>query len=139
MTDPLSITAGIIAVCDLASRLVNYLDDVRNASEDIKRFRKELQNTSEILHNLCDLAEKLSSFGIPFPAFNTLRAKEGPLDQFKGILESLTLRLGIGKKGIKRVIRMITWPLGKDVINEMIASLERYKGLFLLALSNDQT
>jgi hypothetical protein len=138
MAEPLGFVASIIAVSQLATSVVHYLDGVRNASEDVRVLREELANISRTLYQLHDLAKHFSEFKIPFPAIQTLQAREGPLEQFKKILEAMSSRLGPDERGFKRVYRSIRWPLRKDEVNDLLTSLERYKTLFLLALSNDQ-
>jgi hypothetical protein len=138
MAEALGLAASIIAVSQLTTTVVHYLDGVRNASEDVRSLREELTNTSRILYQLRDLATLFSDSNIPFPAIQTLQASGGPLEQFKKILEALSSQLGRDERGFKHVSRLVGWPLRKDEVKEILASLERYKTLFLLALSNDQ-
>jgi hypothetical protein len=139
MAEALGLIASITAVCEAAGTIVQYLNDVRSASEDTKQVRTELRNLCGILHSIRDLAKDLPDFSTLFPGFNALLGKEGALEQFKDVLEDLTLRLGIGQRGVRHAASLITWPLRKNGTNEMVASLERYKTIFVLALTNDHS
>lgn len=138
MAETLGVVASILTVSELAISVARYLDRVRDASHDIDTLRKELANIARILHSLHDLTKRLSEFKVPFPAMQMLQGKEGPLEQFKQILETLCSRLELNDRGFKQVYRSINWPLRKDGVNELLTSVERYKSLFSLALNNDQ-
>lgn len=139
MTDPLSITASAVGLCALAVKIVQYLDGIHDAPEDIKAFRQELANTSLALRLLSDHTKALAWFSIPFPSFEALTGKDGPLDRFGNILNLLMMKLGLGETAPKRTTRLLTWPFRKTEINELLECLERYKTLFLLAMGHDQS
>jgi hypothetical protein len=70
----------------------------------------------------------------------SLNGPNGPIDQFKRLLEQLasTLVSGQGrKKGLNEFGRTLAWPFKKDEINGLLSALERQKSLFHLALQND--
>jgi hypothetical protein len=52
MTDPLSVTASIIAVLQLSSTVLRYLVNVKNASADRKSLIREISSTHGILSTL---------------------------------------------------------------------------------------
>ena len=54
MADPLSITSGILAVLQLASRVVQYLNAVREASNDKQRLVAEIGSVTGFLYLLKD-------------------------------------------------------------------------------------
>lgn len=50
--DPLSITAGIIAILQLSSKVISYLNDVMNASKDCAKCAVEVSNLHSLLLDL---------------------------------------------------------------------------------------
>jgi hypothetical protein len=50
--DPLSVTASIIAIIQLSSKIVEYLTGVKNASRELQKCAVELPNLHSLLLNL---------------------------------------------------------------------------------------
>jgi hypothetical protein len=138
MAELLGLVGSIIAVGQLTTTVVNYLDGALNASEEVKSLREELTNISRILDQLQERAKLFEVLKIPFPTIQTLLGSGGPLEQFQKILTVFESRLGQDKKGFKQVYKMMGWPLRKEEVRDILASLERYKMLFIFALNNDQ-
>lgn len=138
MAEALGLFAAIIAVSTLAKNVVSYLGGVRNASAEVKDLQNELASAADTLYRLHDLAKILSDAKIPFPTVQTLTTTGGPLEQFRKILEALSSRLEHKTGGVKHMYKVVSWPLRRDEIKGILDSLERYKTLFLLALSNNQ-
>jgi hypothetical protein len=70
------------------------------------------------------------------PVFTTLGTPEGPLDQFKMLLDRMAVKLAPAA-GLKKAGRAIVWPFRKEEFRDMLAATERHKTLFMLALQND--
>jgi hypothetical protein len=136
MADPLSVTASIITVLDLAAKVTSYLKDVKGGAEERLRLRDELRNTVTLLHMLKDRAEDVEYQGTWAPSIQSLGSLDGPLDQFRKILESLVDRLASAGK-IRSIAQALKWPFDKEHIIVTLNALERQKSLFALALQND--
>ena len=70
----------------------------------------------------------------------SLSGPNGPVDQFRRLLEQLSSRLAPGKgkkKGLSELGRSLAWPLKKEEIKAILGAPERQKSLFHLALQND--
>jgi hypothetical protein len=136
MADPLSISAGIIAVLQLTSTVVQYITDVKDASEERLRIRDEISGTSYLLYMLKDRVLQ-ASLGEPWLlTVQSLDVPKGPLEQFKKALEQLATRLTPSKR-LKKVGKALTWPFQREEIKEILSMIERQKSLFDLALQND--
>jgi hypothetical protein len=136
MGDPLSISASIVAILQLAGTVVQYLNDVRGAPDDRRRLLGEISSTIGVLYTLKDQAER-TQWGNPWS--NTMRSLNqptGPLEQFKTALEQLVCKL-LPVKGLKKVETAFSWPFQKGEIKTILNSIERQKTLFILALQND--
>ncbi|KAI9871132.1 MAG: hypothetical protein M1830_003282, partial [Pleopsidium flavum] len=136
MADPLSITAGIIAVLQLTTTAVQYLNDVKDAPKDRQAILIEISTVSGFLHTLKDLAERMQPGDTHMTAIRSLNVPNGPLEQFKSALERLVSKLKPGH-GLRKVATALTWTLDKAEVNSILLKIERLKGIFLLALQND--
>jgi hypothetical protein len=58
MSDPLSISAGIIAVLQLTASMVQYLNEMKDTSKDRQSLLVEISSVSNLLYTLKDLAER---------------------------------------------------------------------------------
>jgi hypothetical protein len=54
MADPLSISASITALLQLTSRVVQYINSVKDASKECFRIRDEISSASFLLYMLKD-------------------------------------------------------------------------------------
>ena len=136
MADPLSISASIIAVIQLAGTVVKYLNDVKTAAQDHQRILSELSSTSGVLVLLKDLAERSQCGDAWSLTIKSLNVPNGPLEQFKTALEHLALKLAPAI-GLKKVGKALAWPFQKAEIQDILNMIERQRSLFNLALQND--
>jgi len=86
--DPLSMTASIIAVLQLTSTLVCYINEARNATAEQKKVAVEAGNLYGLLTSLRFQVEEARSNDPWYNQVKLLGVPNGPLDQFKGVLES---------------------------------------------------
>ena len=132
--DPLSITSGIIAVLQLASSVVSYLGAVKDASDDRQRLIAEIGSITGFLFILKEAPNDSSD------ALNSLRVANGPLDMFKAALSELASKLRPADGGgLKKAGKSLLWPFQKSEVNNLLHRIERLKGIFILALQNDNT
>ena len=135
MADPLSISASIISVLQLSKSLVDYINQVKTATEDCRLILTEVTSSSFILSLVND--KVLQNQGESWSAsVASLAMPEGPLKQFEGALKRLALKLKPAS-GTKKAIKAIRWPFEKGEVHEVLESIERQKSLFNLALQND--
>ena len=136
MADPLSISASIIAVLQLSGTVIQYLNNVKGASEDRQRLLNEVTSISGLLYFLKDRATQSQYGGSWSMTLASLNTPKGPLEQFKSALERLTLKLA-PVEGWRKAGKALTWPFQKEEIKEILSTIERHKSLFNLALQND--
>lgn len=134
--DPLSVTAGIIAILQLSVKVLGYLNDVKDASSDRARCAIEAASLNSLLTTLRFRLEDGDS-GVPWHAsVQTLGAKDGPLDQFKQALEQLQAKMTGGGK-MKKVGEALVWKFKKEEIASILGRMERLKTLVQVALQMD--
>ena len=135
MADPLSIIA--LAV-DLTPKIVRYILDVREGSNERRQLIAEISGTGGVLFTLQQLLKDPQLSAERHAASATLGRNGGPLESYVKLLESIGKALQ-PKNGIREAFRSLTWPFRKEEVYEYLRQIERYKSLFLLALELDQT
>lgn len=135
--DPLSISASITALLQLASTVIQYLNGVKGAPEDRQRILSELASVTGVLFILEDQADKAKQGDQWSSTLQSLNVPEGPLDQLRRALERLSSKLAPSATGLKKFGKAIIWPFQKVEIREILGSIERQKALFNLARQND--
>ena len=136
MGDPLSISASIIAVLQLAGTVVQYFNVVKAASQDRQRILDELIGVSGALYLLKARIEQSQWYSSGTLTVESLDGPTGPLDQCQIALERLAAKLAPGH-GIQKLGKKIAWPFQKAEINEILDVIERQKSLFIMALNHD--
>ncbi|KAI9777066.1 MAG: hypothetical protein M1839_009117 [Geoglossum umbratile] len=136
MADPLSISASIIAILHLTRVVVEYLGAVKDVSEDRRRILNEVTSISGFLYLLKERAERAPPGGKWTSTVEALDGPQGPLEQCRRALESLSSKLAPAE-GLKKIGKALAWPFRKEEVNDILHTIERQKTLFSLALQND--
>ncbi|KAF2186640.1 hypothetical protein K469DRAFT_738449 [Zopfia rhizophila CBS 207.26] len=134
--DPLSITASIIAIVGLSSKVIGYLNDVKGASNDRARCAIEASNLNTLLVTLNFRIQEATSNKPWYAAIQILAIKDGPLDQYRYALEQLQPRT-ISGSGIKKIGNALLWKFSKEEVTSIISRMERLKMLVQIALEMD--
>jgi len=134
MSDPLSITASIIAVLQLTATATQYLKDVKGGLEDRVRMRDEIRSTICLLEMLKDRAEDVEEGELSY--WMGRLDVSGPLAQLKKALEKLVFKLAPAGR-LRKATRGLTWPFDKKEVDELLSMIERQKTFFVLALQNE--
>ena len=135
MADPLSISASIVALLQITATVIGYVTDVSGANADCARIRDEMTAIHPVLKALKEKVDEAVAQGTD-DSFKTLKALGDPLDKFKKTMDSLEAKLE-DHKGWRRVGDALVWPFRKSDVKEILDSIERYKGIFSLAMQND--
>ncbi|KAH0562324.1 hypothetical protein GP486_002978 [Trichoglossum hirsutum] len=131
--DPLSISASIVALLQLSSKVIKFLRDVKDAPDDVKRLMVEVSSTKGLLLTLLDLVESGEAGS---NTVNSLNAPNGPLKQCRSALDCLAERV-LPAVGLDKARKALLWPFQKGEVREILSAIERQKTLFSLALHND--
>ena len=140
MAEPFSVGASIIAVLQLTATVYQYVSCVKDSSHDRSRLRDGIASACTPLYMLRDRLDEADQDASQLPSVRSLGGQNGPLDQFKKLLESLVDRLSCryGRfKKLDELRRSLEWPFQKDEIEEILRAMESQKSLFHLALQND--
>ena len=129
-------TASIIAILQLTTTLTNYIYDVRNASKEQATVATEASGLCSLLISLRFRVEAARSDDPWFNQVKMLGIHNGPLDQFKDILEMMVQRLSSSRKR-DQIRSVLTWKLTKLEIETALKRIERLKSLVSCALNGD--
>jgi hypothetical protein len=133
MADPLSITSGIIAILQATKAVISYLRDVDEADEHKTKILLELSAIRGILQTINDLTTNATKDD------SLLRNIEGlaaPLAEYQSLLSRLEKVLE-PSQGLKRIGKALKWSFERKNVLEDLATIERCKSLFGLALHAD--
>lgn len=142
--DGLSAAASLVAVLQLTGTVASlgyqYISSVTRAPKDVPELLRELNSLYGVLENL-------QSYFIKNPqssVLEKLNAPNGALPEFFKELNDLhskltKTKLGVPKssKGLSTIIERFKWPLKDKKTVQTIQRLERYKTLFMLAMTTD--
>ena len=134
--DPLGATASVIGVLQLSSKVVGYLNDVKDASKDRAKCAIEAANLHSLLTTLRFRLEEGSLDISWYTAVQALGVKDGPLDQFTQALEHLQTKMTTGGK-LKKAGDALVWSFKKEEIASILGRIERLKTLVEIALQTD--
>ncbi|KAI2611952.1 hypothetical protein GGR54DRAFT_336487 [Hypoxylon sp. NC1633] len=134
--DPLSITASVIAIAELTSKAVNYLNGVKNASKDQERCALEASSLFTLLTSLKYRLEDTTPTDPWYARVLDLGTENGALSQYKVALERLVNKI-VPKNKAGKVTAPILWPFKQKEVAEILAAIERLKSLIGIALEMD--
>lgn len=149
--DGISLAASIVAVLQLTSSVVRYINDVNDGQEERLRLRNEISSAYgplQMLHDrIADEEERAAEYqekgtrSVWLSSVMALAAKRGPLEQYKDVLEALQREkdrfMDPSKRRFNVTMKQLTWPFKRTDIQGYIKVVERQKMMFLLALQND--
>lgn len=132
-------TASIIAVVQLTASVTSYLIGVHNAASDQRKLALETTSLSGLLMSLKHRLEESQTDDAWFHEVKLLDAPNGPLQQFKDLLERIAEQTSASQapKLRDRVKSALKWSFTKDDVEETLRHIERLKSCINLALSND--
>lgn len=134
--DPLSLTASLIAVLELSSMLTSYIIDTRNATSEQAKVAVEASNLYSLLTTLRFRVEEARSDDPWFNQVKLLGTENGPLDQFKDVLETTVKHISSSTKR-DQIKSALWWRFTKKEVDNALARMERLKSLVSCALTND--
>ena len=134
--DPLSITASLVAIIQLAATITQSLKEIKSGSEDRIRLREEIRTTSCLLEILHDRVDDADAPGQDLSSIKLLNVPGGPLDHMKNILSKLKKKLAPENRLLK-MSQGFSWPLSRRDVNDFLDIIERQKNTFSLAIQND--
>ena len=137
--DPITVVGLLAAVAqliDITSKVVNYVNDVKDAPKDRAKLAREAAGLLVLFTDLRCRVEEISSTDPWFAGLQSLGANGGPLMEFQSAMEDIADKLVPAKSGVK-FKRVLCWTLDRNEINSILSKIERLKSLIGLALQKD--
>jgi hypothetical protein len=134
--DGLSVAASIIAVLQLNSQVITYLNDVKDAPKECGKCLVEISNSNTLLLKLNLLLNESSSNKSWYDQVQALVVKDGPLEQYKLSLQHLLAKVSPANK-MRRLANTLIWTFVKEDVADILARMERLKSLVSIALEMD--
>ncbi|KAI0438824.1 ankyrin [Xylaria telfairii] len=117
--------ANVIAIVDLAFKVIKYMNDVREGGKERSELHQEVLNVYELLWSLKyefefhDLDEETAWSKPIKPLFKP----GGIVDQLKLILEQVSSKLVLPSRSIKGTLKKIKWPFDKPEVQRILGRL----------------
>lgn len=130
--DPLSVTASIIGILDLACKLMQYANSIRKASRQRTQVASEANTIYSLLIQLQSRVDQCQPDEPWFNEAKPLATKDGVLDQLRSILEYLLTKIDSTS-----LIKDLTWSITSKEVDQAFAKIERLKSRISIALQHD--
>ena len=157
--DPLSITAGVLALLDTTEKVIKYGLDFVGAPREIRTLKANLETLESLLTRLmahCEDASKLHQEEEPFWLRGLWEVRSGRFNkdgvwvfeykglvaQLKNVIEEMAFKLNPTRDWKRtEAYQRSTWHHRKDAFTEMHATVTRCCVAIntILALNNDET
>ncbi|KAJ8123413.1 hypothetical protein ONZ43_g637 [Nemania bipapillata] len=130
-------TANLIAIVDLAFKVIKYMNDVREGGKERSELHQQVLTVYDLLWNLKyefeshDLDEE-STWSKPIkPLFHP----GGTVDQLKLVLEQVASKLILPTRNFKGTLKKLKWPFDKPEVQRILERLRSLTDSISLALS----
>lgn len=137
--DPVTVVglaASIVQLIDATNKVVDYVNNIREASKEQEELVKEAKLMLFLLIRLKDKTERNETSQSWLSCVPWLGSPHGPLDLLKMAMEEMASKLK-REKGVKRIGRNLGWLHTKEQINRLLSQMERTKTLINLALADE--
>jgi hypothetical protein len=112
---------------DIVSSMWNYYEAVKKAPKNSRELRQEMGVLADLLSSLEETVGAPSAMG-ELPTSVSLAVNE-----FSDTLNELKAR--VAEPQTKGVVKRLKWPFKQDENSNYLSKIERYKGMFTMALS----
>ncbi|KAJ5493959.1 hypothetical protein N7463_010046 [Penicillium fimorum] len=138
--DPLSGATSVMAVVQLTASIVQicakYLNNVKNAREDIQRLQEKTAALAHVLQSIDDLTGQINGnkLATTQDLVHNIARCSSTLVNLKDKIDPGTTQNPMRKWGL----RAFKWPLARTEVDDAITELELYNTTFSLSLQVDQ-
>jgi hypothetical protein len=145
MTDPLSITASLIAVAQISGSIISlcydYRRGIKSARKDVSKILQEVQSLRNVIEQLLQLLDKDDARGeVYLPSLKNMNVDDdGPFAQYQNDLRRLEDQLRSPVNKWQRLGDQLLWPLKERDVAKTLESIHRLKGIIEFGLAADST
>ncbi|KAI0966455.1 ankyrin [Xylaria arbuscula] len=129
-------TANLIAIVDLAFKVIKYMNDVREGGKERSELHQQVLTVYDLLWNLkyefeSHNLDEDTSWSKPIkPLFR----HGGTVDQLKLVLEQVASKLVLPSRGVKSAIKKVKWPFDKSEVQRILGKLRSLTDSISIAL-----
>ena len=129
-------TASIVAVLQLTTTLTGYINDIAHATAEQAKVAVEASSLYSLLTSLRFRIEAVRSDDPWFNQVRMLGLQDGPLDQFKDVLERMVEQISSSRKR-DQIKSALMWKFTKSEVENALKRMERLKSFINCALTGD--
>ena len=134
--DPLSVTASIVTLIELCSRVTDYIASAKDAKRDRIRLKGEIRSCQELLEALKEEVDDSATGNDWQDTMAALSGDDAPLSILGETLKVLSLKLAPRRK-LQAAAKAMMWPFEEKDVSKILAIIERQKLSISLALENN--
>jgi hypothetical protein len=137
--DPLSITLSVITLLELTRKVIVYAKQTKDAPTDRTRVLQEASSLMGLLIMLKEFMEDCDDSEDQWlQATSSLIAPDGPLQQYKLLLETIVAKI-TPSRGQRKFGQALAWMFSKEEVTRLLSQIERAKSFVQIALEIDHT
>src|SRR5438046_7959257 len=106
--EAVGLAASIVQLIDATTKIIKYLNDVKDAPKDRARLARETTSLLALLTDLRYRVDEAKSTDPWFTGVRSLGVERGPLEQFKEAMEELARKLK-PESGVKMFSKALRW------------------------------
>ncbi|KAI1420286.1 ankyrin, partial [Xylaria sp. FL1777] len=129
-------TANLIAIVDLAFKVIKYMNDVREGGKERSELHQQVVTVYDLLWNLkfefeSHNLDEETTWSKPIkPLFKP----GGTVDQLKLVLEQLASKLVLPSRSVKSTLKKVKWPFDKSEVQRILDRLRSLTDSITIAL-----
>jgi hypothetical protein len=132
----LGLVASLLQIISTIELVLQYIEDVNDASSDRAKLTQEALSLLSLLQYLKHRLENTNSTDPWFAGICWLGMPKGPLEQMKAAIEELATLLQ-PESGIKKFGKKLLWTRDNKKCLELLNKIERLKTDIALAVQGD--
>ncbi len=130
MADPVSATASIITVIQVAGSLIAFVKDLKDTTAELRDVLAELNNLHNVLNHVLECHRAADRDG---QVADILPCSRVPLKECEALLKRLRKKLE-SMSNFGRTRKVMTWKLQQTEIKNILSRIERQKALLNTSL-----
>ena len=137
--DPITIVslgATVAQLIDATSKVIRYINDVKNAPKERGKLAREISNLLPLFTDLRYRIDESNTKDSWFHGLQSLGGKGSPLEAFQSTMEEIATKLE-PSSSVRKLTQTFSWTFDKKEVERLLARIERLKSLIGLALQKD--
>lgn len=134
--EPLSVATSIVTILQLTVKVLDYINNAKNASEEQRKIASEASSVQGMLMNL---RVRVGAACKDDPWFNQIKlmnTQDGSLDQMAKILQRMVDKIETTNKW-GEIRNTLEWKFSRAEMMEALEHIERLKSLVYLVFTNN--